>query len=174
MRLTRFDGDGMDEKVFHDIISNHDTKRLLALNDSEKENFLLTLIYDYLSGKSLAEMNEVQKTLFLASRLEDACQADSLVSLSEDGEIFLALPEIKGAYEKLDAFKTAELLGEFISLVPGGVIPEWDWFFEPERKDIINRIDGGICDYPDGVMSHLYIEYISLPKNAEMLLDGLA
>lgn len=163
----------MDEKDFQEIISKHDTKRLLALGDSEKENFLLVLIYDYLSEKPLAELNEVQRTLFLASRLEDVCQADSLPSLSEDEEIFLALPEIKTAYEKLGAVKTAELLGEFISIVPAGVVPEWEWFSAPERKDIINKIDGGICNYPDGAMSRYYVEYISVPQNAEMLLDGL-
>lgn len=163
----------MDEKDFQDIISKHDTKRLLSLGDSEKENFLLVLIYDHLSEKPLAELNEVQKTLFLASRLEDICQADSLSSLSEDEEIFLALPEIKTAYETLGAVRTAELLGEFIRLVPEGFVPEWKWFSAPERKDIIKRIDGEICDYPDGVMSNYYIEYMSMPQNAEMLLDGL-
>ncbi len=163
----------MDEKDFQNIISKHDTKRLLTLSDSEKENFFLKVIYDHLSGKPLAELNEVQKTLFLASSLEDVCQADSLPSLSEDARIFLALPEIKAAYERLGALKTAALLDEFISLVPEGFVPEWEWFFEPQRKDIIGRIDGEICNYPDGVMSRYYVKYMSVPKNAEMLLDGL-
>ena len=115
----------MDEKssVFDRIIRDHDAEALVALSDSEKEDFLIALMYDHLSDKPLAEMNEVQRTLFLASRLEDVCQADALPSLSEDEEIFLALPEIKKAYEKLGAVKTAELLGEFIGLVPAGTIP---------------------------------------------------
>lgn len=166
----------MDEKsnVFNEIIRDRDFEALTALSDSEKEDFLITLVYDHLSEKPLAEMNEVQRTLFLASRLEDVCQADSLPSLSEDEEVFLALPEIKAAYEKLGAVKTAELLGEFIKLVPDGTVPEWEWFFEPERKDIINRIDSAICNYPDGVMRNFYTAYISDPRNAELLLDGLA
>ncbi len=165
----------MDEKSsrFDNIIRDHDSEGLIALSDSEKEDFLITLIYDHLSEKPFAEMNEVQRTLFLASRLEDVCQADSLPSLSEDEEIFLALPEIKTAYEKLGAVKTAELLGEFIELVPDGTVPEWDWFFEPERNDTINRLDSAICDYPDGVMRNFYTAYISKPQNAELLLDGL-
>ena len=166
----------MDEKssVFDSIIRNHDAEGLIALSDSEKEDFLITLMYDHLSDKPLAEMNEVQKTLFLASRLEDICQADALPSLSEDEEIFLALPEIKTAYEKLGAVKTAGLLGELIELVPIGIVPEWEWFFESERKDIINSLDSGICDYPDGAMRNFYTAYISDPRNAELLLDGLA
>lgn len=103
----------MDKSVYHNIILNEDVEKLLALNDDEKEEFLLVLIYKYLVWKSLAEMNEVQKTLYLASKLEDICQVDALPSLSEE-KIFLVLPDIKIAYENLGAFKSAALLDEFI------------------------------------------------------------
>lgn len=159
--------------TFRSIILNRDAKGLLALDSSEKEDFILTLIYDHLTNLPIDEMNEAQKTLFLASRLEDTCQADALPSLSEDEEIFLSLQEIKRAYERLGAFKTAGLLDEFISLLPVGTVPEWDWFFEPEREDIIKRIDSGICNYPDGPMRELYIDYISDPEKAKQLLMNL-
>ena len=159
-------------KLFN-IIRDRDIDGLLALDRGGKEDFLFTLIYDHLADMSLSEMNEAQKTLFLASRLEDACQADALPSLSEGEEIFLALPEIKVAYERLGANKTAALLEEFIALLPIGTVPEWDWFFEDERKDIIKRIDGEICDYPDGLMLEKYIDYISDPENAKQILMNL-
>lgn len=73
----------------------------------------------------------------------------------------------------MGAFKTAGFLSEFISLVPVGTVPEWDWFFEAERKDVIARIDSGICNYPDGIMRDLYVDYISNPQNAEQLLTDL-
>lgn len=159
-----------DGSVFRDIILNSDAEGLVALDSGEKEDFLLTLIYDHLANIPIGKMNEAQKTLFLASRLEDTCQADALPSLSEDEELFLALPEIKRAYERLGANKTAALLEEFISLLPVGEVPEWDWFFEAERADIIKRIDSGICNYLDGPMRDLYIDYISNPENANRLL----
>lgn len=162
-----------DSSAFCDIILNSDAEKLLAFSSDEKEDFLFTLIYDHLADMPIDEMNEVQKTLFLASRLEDTCQADALPSLSEDEEIFLALPEIKRAYERLGAFKTAGLLDEFISLLPVGTVPEWDWFFEPKREDIIKRIDNGICNYPDGLMSRLYVDYISNAENAKQVLMNL-
>ena len=163
----------MSENLYHKIILNQDIKSLLSLSSSEKEDFLFVLLYHYLSVKPLSEMNEVQKTLFLASKLEDTCQADALPTLSEDKEIFLALPEIKKALEKLGALKTAALLDEFISLVAVGIVPEWEWFFEGARKDIIARIDGQICNYPDGLMCGLYIAYISNTQNAKQLLRNL-
>ncbi len=162
-----------DSSVFRGIVMDRDAEGLLALDSSEKEDFILTLIYDYLTNMPIDEMNEAQKTLFLASRLEDTCQADALPSLSEDEEVFLALPEIKKSLERLGALKTAALLEEFISLLPVGTVPEWDWFFEHEREDIIKKIDSGICNYPDGPMRELYIDYISDPENAKQLLMDL-
>lgn len=162
-----------DGGVFRGIITDRDAERLIALASSEKEDFMFTLIYDHLADMPIDEMNEAQKTLFLASKLEDTCQADALPSLSEDEEIFLALPEIKKSLERLGANKTAALLEEFISLLPVGEVPEWDWFFEAERDDIIKKIDSGICNYPDGPMCDLYIDYISNPENANRLLMNL-
>ncbi|MDE6733748.1 MAG: hypothetical protein K2J77_12850 [Oscillospiraceae bacterium] len=159
--------------TFRSIILNRDAEGLIALDSGEKEDFLLTLIYDHLADIPIAEMNEAQKTLYLASRLEDICQADALPSLSEDEEAFLALPEIKKSLERLGAFKAAGLLDEFISLLPVGEIPEWDWFFEPEREDIIKKIDSGICNYPDGPMRDLYVDYISNAENVKQVLMNL-
>lgn len=163
----------MDKSVYHNIILNEDVEKLLALSDDEKEEFLLVLIDKYLPWKSLVEMNEVQKTLYLASKLEDICQVDALPSLSEEKEFFLALPDIKIAYENLGAFKSAALLNEFIALIPVGIVPEWGWFFEEKRGNIIDKIDGELCDYPDGPMYKIYIAYISTFQNAKQLLTGL-
>lgn len=163
----------MEEKRYHDIILNEDVEKLLALSADEKEELMSELVYEYLPAKSLTKMNEVQKTLYLAWTLEDACQADSLLSLSEEEELFLALPETKKALEALGAFQSAALLGELIALLPAGIVPEWDWFFEEEREDIIERIDSKLCDYPDGVMCDFYITYCSKPENARQLLSGL-
>lgn len=163
----------MEKDVYHNIILKEDIEKLLALNNDEKEEFLFVLIYNYLPWKSLEEMNEVQKTVYLASKLEDICQIDALPSLSEEKEFFLVLPEIKAAYENLGAFKSAALLDEFIALIPPGTVPEWDWFFKDERIDIIERIDNELCDYPDGCMGDFYIAYISKPQNAKYLLTGL-
>lgn len=165
-----------DNGKFLDIIRERDIDGLIALDRGGKEDFLFALIYDHLANMPLSEMNEAQKTLFLASRLEDTCQADALPSLSEDEELFLALSEIKRAYERLGADKTAALLEEFISLLPAGkalTVPEWDWFFENERNDIIKRIDGEIGDYPDGAMTEKYIDYISNRENASEILMNL-
>lgn len=163
-----------NNETFHKIIIDNDVEGLLKMSNENKEDFLLILMYDYLCNKKLSEMNQVQKTLYLAMRLEDICQTDALPSLSEDEEIFLALPEIKLAYERLGALKTAQYLNEFIALIPKATIPEWDWFFDDERKQIIHRLDSKICNYPDGLMKNLYITYISNCENANKLLNNLA
>ena len=161
------------EEIYNEIISNGDVQHLLALSNDEKQDFIMKLMYGPLSSMQLDEMNHVQRTLYLAMRLEDTCQADALPSLSEEEEIFLALPEMELALEELGAMKTAELLKEFISLVPAGIVPEWNWFFANERKSIIGRLDSEISSYPDGLMSGLYVAYISKPEIAEEILKGL-
>ncbi len=163
----------MEKSIYHTIILKEDIEKLLTLSDNEKKELLFVLLWEYLPWKSLEEMNEVQKTLYLASKLEDICQIDMLSSLSAEKEFFLALPEIKKAYENLGAFKSAALLDEFISLIPAKTVPEWEWFFEGERGDIIERIDGELCDYPDGLMINFYIAYLSKPQNAKQLFTGL-
>lgn len=159
--------------MIDEIIKNADAGSLLALTDDEKEQFLWSLMYEHLIDMELDEMNRAQKTYFLAARLEDTCQADALPSLSEDEDVFLALPEMKAALEELGAFKTAELLGKFIALLPEGTVPEWGWFFEEERETVISELDEGIGAYPDGPMLDLYIKYISNPETAKEILTGI-
>lgn len=156
----------MDDQKFRTIIENADSHAFAALSESDKEDFMLTLMYDFISLKKLSEMNEVQKTLYLAARLEDICQADGLPSLSEDEEIWKALPEIEEAYRRLGAVKTAEYIREFISLLPEGSVPEWEWFFESESAGTVKALDRKISDYPDGAMSSLYIKFLSGNDNA--------
>lgn len=158
------------DEFYKGIISKKDVKGLLDLSDDDKENFLIYLMYSYLCNIPLADMNYAQRTLYLSMKLEDTCQADALPSLSEEQDVFLALNDMKFALEELGAVKTSKALGEFISLVPKSTVPEWDWFFEKERSDIIYRLDSEIGNYPDGAMRKLYIEYISKPEIAEELL----
>lgn len=163
----------MDEQKFKEIIEAADTAAFEALSEADKEDFMLTLMYDFIFRKKLSEMNEIQKTLYLAARLEDTCQADALPSLSEDGELWKALPEIAKAYHSLGAVKTAECIDKFISLLPGDDVPEWEWFFEGEIAEAIKDIDGEISDYPDGAMSGYYVKYLSDKKNADKAFMNL-
>ena len=159
----------MSKEIYSQIISDKDVNRLLALSDDDKESFLIHLMYNCFCNMQLDEMNHAQRTLYLAMKLEDSCQADSLVSLAEEKEVFLALNDMKAALLELGAMKTAGLLAEFILLVPDNTVPEWSWF--DERTDVIDKIDSEIGDYPDGAMRKLYVKYISKPDTAEEILS---
>ena len=149
----------MNNKLYEKIISERDVNTLLDLGDNDKENFLIYFMYNRLCNIPLAEMNHSQRTLYLAMKLEDACQADSLTSLVEEKDVFLALPEMKSALEELGAVKTADLLGKLILIVHENTVPEWSWF--DENADVIELLDGDIADYPDGLMKNFYLKYIS-------------
>lgn len=158
----------MNNKLYEKIISERDVNTLLELDNDKKENFLIYLMYNRLCNIPFEEMNHSQRTLYLAMKLEDACQADSLTSLAEEKDVFLALSEMKSAFEELGAVKTADLLGELILIVPENTVPEWSWF--DENADLIERLDGDISDYPDGLMKNFYLKYISEKDIAEEVL----
>ena len=149
----------MMNDTFARITASGDSDALLSLSRDEMDDFLNELMYGQLCDMPLSAMNEVQKTLYLAMTVEDTCQADGLPSLSENEEVFLALPDAAKAYERLGAPLTAGLIREFISLLPGGV-PDRDRFFEGEQEADIDRIGSAIGSYPDGKMSERYVSYV--------------
>lgn len=165
------------EQMLRDIIKAKDTKRLLALEARNVVNVCAELVYSYFL--EYERLNHQQKVLYLCVKLEDACQADTILSLSEDEALFLHMPDICKAYEEIGAPKTAVLINQFIELLPAGTftnstIPEWKWFFEDQaRSQTINEIDGQICNYPDGVMKNIYHSYVSQKGIAEKLLENI-
>lgn len=163
----------MSDEQIQAIIAARDIDGLLSLGRDDTEEFLTGVMYGHLCNMELSDMNEVQRTLYLAMTLEDTCQADALPSLSENEEVFLSLGDMIAACETLGAVRTAGYLREFEALLPDGEVPEWDWFFDGEREDIISGLDSAISGYPDGSMQELYIGYISDRGRAEQLLDGL-
>lgn len=169
----------MEQSAIKSIIESKDVNALLSLDEYDFGDFLTELNYTYFSEMPFEKLNHEQKVLFLCMKLEDACQADTITSLAEDGDMLLKLPEIRSAHEEIGAPETAGLIQNFIDLLPdntfeASVIPDWDWFFEnEEREDKISEIDGDITDYPDGVMRNVFRRYCSDKSVAEKILSGL-
>lgn len=160
-----------------DIIKNKDVRSLVALGTRDAANVCVSLVYSHFSKYD--SLNHEQKILLLCVRLEDACQADSILSLSEEEELFLRLPDICKAHEEIGAPKTAALIKQFMDLLPeetfsSSKVPAWEWFFEDEaRNQKINDIDGQICNYPDGFMRELYHRYLAKDGVAAKLFENI-
>lgn len=171
----------MDKNAIKSIIKNHDAKRLCELDEASFDDFMIIFTYEYLHKMKSDKLNALQKRILTCTNLEDACQADGILNLTEDKETFFALPETVNDLEFIGATQTADALRDFIALVPKesfekNVLPKQAWFYDDEtRKNEVSRIDDFIASYPDGKPVDLFRKLItSDEKKAEELLEGIA
>lgn len=167
-----------NEKIVEQIIKNKDTELLLDSEESVIKLFLIDLVYNYYIYMDYDTLNHEQRVIMLCSRLEDCCQADGLLSVTEDEELVFRMKEIYDSLLEIGAVKTADFLKRFIELLPKDmfetkIIPEWKWFFEDEREKRITEIDRGISNYPDGAMFDLYKKYIEKDDVIYKILENL-
>lgn len=167
-----------NKKIVEQIIKNKDIKLLLDSEDMVIELFLIDLVYNYYIYREYDMLNHEQKVIMLCSRLEDCCQADGLLSVTEDEELVFRMHEMYESLLEIGAVKTADFLKRFIELLPEDMfetktVPEWKWFFEDERKKKIDEIDSGISHYPDGAMFNLYKKYIEKDNVVYKIFENL-
>lgn len=160
----------MEKETIKRIISQKDANVMCGMDEYDMVSVLIELTYQHYYNMPVENLNEEQKTIFLCMALEDHVQADGILSLTEEDELFFLMPDMCKALLRLGAPQTAEALQEFLDLMPAGtfehrVMPEWKWFFETkEREKRISQIDTFIGDYPDGVMRKIYHRYITADK----------
>ncbi len=155
----------MESKAISDIITSRDEAAFANLSEYEMSDCFIELMYNHFYSMEFEAMNHTQKTLFLCMVLEDHCQADGILSLTEEENLFFLMPEMKGALTEISAVKTAQALQEFIDYMPqqtfeNHIIPEWDWFMDEKNSEVIESIDSKISNYPDGLLRVLYREYV--------------
>ena len=164
------------KKMIENIIETKNYEQMKSLDASDLMDCLINLNYDYFNKMPFETLNHEQKVVFLCMTLEDVCQADTILSLEEDG-LMLQMPQIHDALLEIGAFNTALFVKEFIDLLPENTfkelkLPEWSWFFEDvERKQKIENIDSEISNYPDGSMKIIYQKYIAKENVAKKILE---
>lgn len=166
------------EDKFSEIIQKQNFSEILNFEIDEFEDFIMKLMYNYFSKMKYQDLNQQQKIIYLCMKLEDACQADSILSLYEN-DMMLLLPEMYDSFIDIGANKTAKLIKDFIDILPQDTftlskLPEWDYFFEKEEtKNKIGDIDKQISDYPDGLLINLYYKFVHIENNAQQLIENL-
>ncbi len=146
-----------------EIIKNQDFKALFWLtNDSD---FCLALM-EILFNRYKENPNSLSPTefnLFLCYQLENASQADSILSFLQE-----YFPEYKGevvkALHEVGAEKSAKLIQKAIKLLP----EDGSWFYDtanPYSQNKMNKIDNEFSSYPDGKMCIKYRKYAEEHQN---------
>lgn len=131
-----------------------DFEKLFTLTDNNDFAISLYEILDRNSGRNPEQLNSSQKTLFLCINIENAGQADSILSfLQEDYSNYSK--EVISALSQIGAVKSSELIKQAVELLP----KDGSWFYDSaseESQDKLEELDREFSDYPDGLLCDLY------------------
>ncbi|KGK30399.1 hypothetical protein [Cellulophaga sp. E6(2014)] len=145
------------------IVQQEDIESLFSLTDNSDFSIALYEILVNRHDKKPNSLNPIQLNLFLCMHLENAGQADSILSFLQEW-----FPEQKEqiikSLNEIGAIKSAKIIKQAIEL-----LPENDsWFFESSDKDsekLMYKLDSEFSDYPDGPMRDLYRKYAEEYRN---------
>lgn len=145
------------------IVSEHDIDSLFLLKDNSDFSIALheILINKYL--KAPGNLNLKELNLFLCMYLENAGQADSILSFLQEWypqyskEVIIALNDI-------GAVKSSNLIRQAVDLLP----KDGSWFFDntdENTQSLMEKIDREFSIYPDGLLRDLYRKYAEKYRN---------
>ncbi|MDO6743677.1 hypothetical protein Q4553_03770 [Tenacibaculum soleae] len=139
------------------IVKKQDIESLFSLNDNSDFSIALYEILVKRNGKKPNSLNEIELNLFLCMHLENAGQADSILTFLQEW-----FPEqnekVIKALNEIGATKSSEIIKKAVELLP----ENGNWFFEnsnEESERIMNELDSDFSNYPDGSMRNLYRKY---------------
>ncbi|MCD8451438.1 DMP19 family protein [Tenacibaculum dicentrarchi] len=145
------------------IIENEDIESLFSLKDNSDFSIALFEILQKRNEKEPNSLNEIELNLFLCMNLENAGQADSILSFLQEWFPEQNEKVIKSLNE-IGASKSSEIIKKAIELLP----ENGTWFFESSNEEserIMSELDSEFSNYPDGPMRNLYRKYAEKNRN---------
>ncbi|KEZ94452.1 DMP19 family protein [Nonlabens ulvanivorans] len=153
-----------NELVIRDkIVENEDIESLFSLKDNSDFSIALFEILQKRNEKKPNSLNEIELNLFLCMNLENAGQADSILTFLQEWFPEQNEKVIKSLNE-IGATKSSEIIKKAVELLP----ENGSWFFESsneESEKIMSELDSEFSNYPDGSMRNLYRKYAEKHRN---------
>ncbi|WBX67858.1 hypothetical protein PG913_08680 [Tenacibaculum pacificus] len=153
-----------NESIIRDkIVENEDIESLFSLKDNSDFSIALFKILQKRNEKEPNSLNEIELNLFLCMNLENAGQADSILSFLQEWFPEQNEKVIKSLNE-IGASKSSEIIKKAIELLP----ENGTWFFESSNEEserIMSELDSEFSNYPDGPMRNLYRKYAEKNRN---------
>lgn len=139
------------------IVEEEDFESLFSLNDNGDFSIILHQILVNRFERNPDSLNPIQLNLFLCMHLENAGQADGILSFLQ--EWFSEYKEriVKSLYE-IGAVESSEIIKKAVELLP----KDGTWFFESSNEKselVMDKLDNDFSDYPDGFLRNLYRKY---------------
>ena len=145
------------------IVKNEDIESLFSLKDNSDFSIALYEILEKRNEKEPNSLNEIELNLFLCMNLENAGQADSILTFlqewfpEQNEQIIISLNEI-------GAIKSSEIIKKAVELLP----ENGSWFFESSTENsekLMSKLDCDFSSYPDGSIRDLYRKYAEKYKS---------
>ncbi|WP_255572484.1 hypothetical protein [Cellulophaga sp. HaHa_2_1] len=146
-----------------EIVKNEDFESLFSLSDSSDFSIALHQILVNRYDKNPNSLNPVQLNLFLTMHMENAGQANSILTFLQERfpehneQIIISLKEI-------GALKSSKVIRQAVELLP----KDGSWFFESSKEAserLMTKLDSSFSLYPDGPMNDLYWKYANKHRN---------
>jgi hypothetical protein len=139
------------------IVKEEDIEKLFSLNDNSDFSIALYEILVKRNKKKTNSLNEIELNLFLCMNLENAGQADSILTFLQEWFPKHNEKTIKSLNE-IGATKSSEIIKKVIELLP----KNGSWFFDSsneESEKLMSKLDSDFSNYPDGYLRDLYRKY---------------
>ncbi|MBJ2176279.1 hypothetical protein JBL43_18655 [Aureibaculum sp. A20] len=145
------------------IVSDEDMEGLFSLSDDSDFSIALHEILINRYAKNPDSLNPIQLNLFLCMHLENAGQADSILTFLQEWFPDKEQQIIKSLNE-IGAIKSAKIIKQAVELLP----QNGSWFFESSDENserLMRKFDMEFSNYPDGPMRDLHRKYAEKHKN---------
>lgn len=159
-RINEFD-------LIDQIVDNVDMIKLFKLENNSAFSIALHRILVSQYAIEPSSLNKQQLNLFLCMHLENAGQADGILSFLQEWFPDRTIQVIKSLNE-IGAKKSAIIIEQAVKLLPD----DGSWFFnnaDEETRKEMQQLDSAFSDYPDGFMRNLFREYSE--KNKEQIIN---
>lgn len=145
------------------IVEEQNIEELFNLEDNSDFSIALHEILANRYERDSNSLNEIQLNLFLCTHIENAGQADSILSFLQEWFPQYSTKVIN-SLNAIGAKKSAEIIRQAVDILP----KDGSWFFETadeSKQELMSKLDRDFSNYPDGKMTDLYREYAESNRN---------
>jgi hypothetical protein len=139
------------------IVKEQNIDALFALKDNSDFSIALHEILISRYENNPDALSAIQLNLFLCMHLENAGQADHILSFLQEW-FPQHSKDVVNALKDIGAIKSAELIKQAVELLP----KDGSWFFktaDENSQTLMAKIDNEFSSYPDGMLQDLYRKY---------------
>jgi len=145
------------------IVKNQDVEALFSLNDNADFSICLYEILNNRCDYNPKKLNPKEKTLLLCMYIENAGQADHILSFLQENYPEYSI-DVINALKEIGAIKSSNIIQQAVNLLPN----DGTWFFDyadENSQDLMDQLDSKFSDYPDGILRNLYRQYAEKYRN---------